>query len=116
MLTHTYGLDRDVLDGVDDFSAVLLWDEHIHYQNSRALDTLLAYNIQDVISLEKRMVIPYNLKLASTPFGKSPQTPGAEMRQNPFEPDVRTIEQIKSKIVGGGVYEHHHRFLHFSGR
>lgn len=110
------GFNRGVLDGVDGFFAVLLWDEYINNRNTRALDTLLAYNIQDVISLENLMVIAYNLKLAGTPFKKSHQIFEAEIPQNPFEPDVQTIEQIKSKIMGGGMYEHNRGFFHFPGR
>ena len=45
------GLDRHELDGVDGYTAVLLWQEYTRTRNTRALDTLLAYNIQDVLNL-----------------------------------------------------------------
>lgn len=46
------GLDRGELDGVDGFMAVLLWRDYLASGNPRSLETLLAYNIQDVVNLE----------------------------------------------------------------
>ena len=47
------GMDRGDLRDVDGFCAVLLWDEYQRTGDQKALDTLLAYNIQDTINLEK---------------------------------------------------------------
>nr|NJM04815.1 ribonuclease H-like domain-containing protein [Desulfobacula sp.] len=46
------GLDRRDLDGVDGYFAVLLWRDYQRNQNEKALETLLAYNIEDVVNLE----------------------------------------------------------------
>lgn len=46
------GLDREELDGVDGMAAVWLWREYERSGNRRALETLLAYNVADVLSLE----------------------------------------------------------------
>lgn len=46
------GLDRGDLDGVDGFMAVMLWREYRNTGNEKALETLLAYNAEDVLSLE----------------------------------------------------------------
>lgn len=46
------GIDRDELDGVDGLAAVRLWEMYCRTGNRRALDTLLAYNVADVLSLE----------------------------------------------------------------
>ena len=61
------GISRGGLDGVDGFFAVLLWKEYNRTGNRRALETLLAYNIEDVVNLEKLACIAYNLKLRQTP-------------------------------------------------
>ena len=46
------GICRHELDGVDGFFAVLLWDDYRRNRNPKALETLLAYNILDVVNLE----------------------------------------------------------------
>jgi len=40
------GLDRRGLDGIDGYSAVLLWNDYQRSRNPKSLETLLAYNIQ----------------------------------------------------------------------
>jgi len=62
------GLDRGDLRDVDGFLAVLLWDEFARTENRQTLETLLAYNVQDAVTLENLMVTAYNLKLRETPF------------------------------------------------
>ncbi|MFH2219262.1 MAG: ribonuclease H-like domain-containing protein [Pseudomonadota bacterium] len=62
-------------------------------RNEKALETLLAYNIQDVLTLEKLMVIAYNIKIKDTPFYGSPLAlpilPGI-----PFNVDMETVRRI----------------------
>ena len=50
------GMDRGDLSDIDGFFAVLLWDEYQRTGDQKALDTLLAYNVQDTINLENLMV------------------------------------------------------------
>ncbi len=69
------GLDRGDLASVDGFFAVLLWHDFQRHRNPQALETLLAYNIRDVVNLEPLLVKAYNLKAAQTPFG-----PGVALR------------------------------------
>ncbi len=88
------GIERGDLDGVDGYFAVLLWKEFRERRNRKALETLLAYNIQDVINLEPLMVIAYNLKLAGTPFLKSHRLPMPDSPETPFKADVKTIRRI----------------------
>ena len=42
---------RRILKGVDGRMAVLLWWDYINNDNQQALDTLLAYNKEDVVNL-----------------------------------------------------------------
>jgi len=53
---------------VDGFFALLLWDEYQKNGDQKTFDTLLAYNVQDTITLENPMRAAYNLKLRQTPF------------------------------------------------
>jgi uncharacterized protein len=95
------GIDRAELDGIDGFFAVLLWQDYIRNGNERALETLLAYNIQDVVNLEILMVTAYNLKLKETPFSLSHQLQEPCFPQIPFQPDLQTIEKIRRAIHWG---------------
>lgn len=92
------GLDRGLLSGVDGYFAVLLWNDYVRNGNDRALETLLAYNMEDTVNLEKLTVIAYNMKIKDTPFhGQNfldfPLSPVL-----PFQPDLLTIERIKRDL------------------
>jgi uncharacterized protein len=98
------GLDRGDLEGVDGFFAVLLWNEYRNNGNDRALDTLLAYNIQDTVTLEQLLTIAYNMKIEDTPFGVSHRiAPGPQLPENPFTPDLDTIEMLRQRMYGMGA-------------
>ncbi len=93
------GIDRQELNGVDGFWAVLLWRDFIERKNKRALKTLLAYNIADAVNLEPLMIHAYNLNIAHTPFSLSnliplPQSPPSP----PFCPDMEVIKKIRQQL------------------
>jgi hypothetical protein len=88
-------MDRGDLKDVDGFFAVLLWDEYQRTGDQKALDTLLAYNIQDTINLENLLVTAYNLKLQQTPFYESHLISETPPPVNPFGVDLETIDRIK---------------------
>jgi hypothetical protein len=94
------GLDRGDLDGVDGYFAVLLWHEYQKNNNEKALETLLAYNIEDVVNLETLMVMAYNMKLKDTPFNGTHALPLPRMPEIPFKPDLDTIDRIKTQMIG----------------
>jgi uncharacterized protein len=94
------GIDRGDLEGVDGYFAVLLWNEYQRNKNHKALETLLAYNIQDVVNLETLMVLSYNLKLKETPFNESHQLALPSSPKIPFQADLQTIDRIKRAIGG----------------
>ena len=94
------GLDRGDLDGVDGYFAVLLWHEYQKNNNEKALETLLAYNIEDVVNLETLMVTAYNMKLKETPFKGTHTLPLPQIPEIPFKPDLDTIERIKTMMAG----------------
>lgn len=72
------GLGRPGLENVGGYMAVLLWTEYKRSGDERVLDTLLTYNVEDMLSLERQAVIAYNRKLADTPFADRCGLPDAE--------------------------------------
>ncbi len=91
---HKMGLNRGELEGVDGFMAVLLWGEYQNNGNAHALDTLLRYNVQDVLSLEVLLVRAYNLLLAATPFARSGSLDLPKQPENPFPADALTLRRL----------------------
>jgi uncharacterized protein YprB with RNaseH-like and TPR domain len=96
---HQLGLDRGELEGVDGYFAVLLWREYNGGLDG-ALDTLLAYNMEDTINLEKLMFIAYEKKLSELAISNDavvsrPKPP--KPVKIPFKADKRAIRIIKEK-------------------
>ncbi|MFO7752734.1 MAG: ribonuclease H-like domain-containing protein [Desulfobacteraceae bacterium] len=92
------GLDRGDLDGVDGYFAVLLWLDYQQNKNEKALETLLAYNIEDVVNLETLMVMAYNMKIKDTPFNRTHEFSLPEIPAIPFQPDLATIDKLENRI------------------
>jgi uncharacterized protein YprB with RNaseH-like and TPR domain len=92
------GFNRGDLTNIDGFFAVLLWYDYLNNRNEKALETLLAYNIQDVLTLEILMVISYNLKIKETPFYRN-SLPEPVSPKIPFRVDMGTVERIRSEQV-----------------
>ena len=90
------GMDRGDLRDIDGFFAVLLWDEYQRTGDHKALDTLLAYNIQDTVMLENLMVTGYNMKLKDTPFYDTHLIEEPTLSVNPFRTDLATVDRIKN--------------------
>ncbi len=95
------GIDRGDLEDVDGYFAVLFWYDYIQNKNQKALETLLAYNIQDTINLETLMVLAYNMKLKDTPFLQTHQLPLPTQPDIPLKGDRRTIDRIRERFFGG---------------
>lgn len=95
-----FGLDRDELDGVDGYFAVLLWQEFLNTGNEAALETLLAYNAADVIGLELLLHHALAAKFADTPFGPRYPVIMPELARNPHTPDVDLVRYMKRLHYG----------------
>jgi uncharacterized protein YprB with RNaseH-like and TPR domain len=91
------GISRGDLDGVDGYFAVLLWNDYYYHGNIKALETLLAYNIADVVNLEKLMILAYNLNVEQIRSFKVKSLPDPFSPLIPFQPDLMTIEKIKRR-------------------
>jgi uncharacterized protein YprB with RNaseH-like and TPR domain len=94
------GLDRGDLAGVDGFDAVLLWAEWRRTGRTAALETLLAYNTDDVLNLETLMVLAYNRKLAQTPFAGALDLPLPAGVKNPFRADPGLVRRLRAGAPG----------------
>ena len=93
------GVGRGDLDGVDGYFAILLWLDYQQNQNEKALETLLAYNIEDVVNLETLIVKSYNMKIKDTPFSQTHLLPIPQPPKIPLTPDPETIDRIKREMV-----------------
>ena len=74
---------------------MLLWNEYQRTGDQKALETLLAYNVQDTITLEHLMVTVYKLKLRDTPFYETHLIEESAPPANPFRADMGTVDRIK---------------------
>lgn len=91
------GIDRGGLEGVDGYFAVLLWKEYENYNDQKALETLLAYNIEDTVNLEQLMIEAYNRNVTDTPFSKELKLPWPQSPRSPFQADRATVERVKRR-------------------
>ena len=90
------GTDRGDLRDIDGFFAVLLWDEYQKTGDQKVLDTLLAYNVQDTVTLENLMVTAYNMKLRETPFYDNLLIEDSITPANPYRVDIGIVDRIKN--------------------
>ena len=91
------GLNRGSLDGVNGYFAVVLWR---YYQNSgdeKALETLLAYNIEDTVNLERLAVEAYNRNILQTPFADELLLECPPPPPNPCIADTNLVERFKAE-------------------
>lgn len=92
------GMSRGDLEDVDGYVAVLLWADYTRRRNARALETLLAYNTEDVINLEVLMVTAYNRYVAQTPFGDALQLALPSSPDVPFQADPATLRRVRRRV------------------
>jgi uncharacterized protein YprB with RNaseH-like and TPR domain len=91
------GIERPGMEEMDGFVAVLLWREFRRRKNREALESLLAYNVQDAVNLETLMVRAHNRKVAAlehAPFAADYQLPLPALPANPFRVDGETVRRV----------------------
>lgn len=91
------------LADVDGFFAVLLWNDYKKSGNKRSLETLLSYNIEDVLNLEYLMIEAYNRKLIEIPF-ELESINIAETPDNPFRIDTTTVKRLQNQYYAYEEY------------
>ena len=91
------GLEREgALKQVDGYVAVLLWKEY-RRGNKAALDTLIRYNLEDVVNLQYLADIVYNMGTARLPIKVEPlPKPKKYLLDNPFDPEL--VEYLNDRI------------------
>lgn len=95
------GISRGALDGMDGYFAVLLWNEYRHTGDRRALHTLLAYNIEDAVNLERLAVEAYNRNVATTPFAAELSLDWPVPPPLPYGPDLEVIDRLHRRYRSG---------------
>ena len=93
------GYDRPDMADIDGYFAVVLWREYQRTGDRRVLDTLLAYNVQDVLNLEPLMVFAFNRRLANTPFAEELRLPEPVTRANPFPVARDVVDRLQGRTV-----------------
>ncbi len=90
------GLQRPGMEEVDGYVAVLLWDHFRGRRDPRALESLLAYNIQDAVNLETLMVLAHNRHLAAldAPFAAEYHLAVPAAPVNPFKVDAALVHRL----------------------
>jgi uncharacterized protein len=94
---RTLGISRKGMKEIDGVFAVLLWEEYARSKDKHALETLLAYNITDVLNLELLMVIAYNKLIHETPFAGQLTIGTPCQPDNPFEVHRPTVRRLLNK-------------------
>ena len=88
------GIQRPGMEEVDGYVAVLLWNEFQRRQDPKALETLLAYNIQDTLSLHTLMVHAHNSHVTATPFSASHCLPAPSLPDSPYQADHDALDRV----------------------
>ncbi len=101
-----FGLSRGNLDGVDGYFAVLLWHQYVKENDEGALETLLAYNIEDTVNLERLAIEAYNRNVLTTPFADQLVLPFPTPPPNPFIANYDCIERIKRDLSARSFGSH----------
>jgi len=91
-------MDRGDLGDVDGIFAVVLWKGYLRNRDEQALETLLAYNLQDTLNLESLMITAYNMKLDQTPFNGQFNIRTSKPPQNPIPVHRHTIERYRREV------------------
>ena len=92
------GVNRDDLEDIDGLFAVVLWKAYLRNGDAHALETLLAYNLQDAINLEALMVTAFNMSIEKTGFHSSAMLPIPDPPDNPFQAHRSTISRYQKEV------------------
>jgi hypothetical protein len=100
---RSLGMGRGELDGVDGFTAVRLWERYRRRGDERALETLLAYNVQDTVNLERLLVEAYNRNVAATPLAGL-RLSDAATPVNPFRAHTEVLAELSDGALPTSRY------------
>jgi hypothetical protein len=97
-IERKFGLVRDDTKGLDGYAAVLLWKSYIRSKDSRYLDTLLAYNNDDVINLEYLLYQSYNKLVVKEGLGVPHLRLEQKHIRNPYLAHKEIVNEIIRKM------------------
>jgi uncharacterized protein YprB with RNaseH-like and TPR domain len=99
------GMDRPgALGELDGYCAVLLWKKHLQGRKG-ALDTLLRYNLEDVVNLERLAEFAYNLMAATIPIPVERLAPNQRLAP-PYQCDESLIEEVVAEATRNPYSQH----------
>ena len=93
-IERRFGISRGALGDLDGYTAVLLWKKFKHTRKKEYLDTLLAYNNEDVINLEFLLYKAYNLLIEREETFTTPVVFPNKKITNPFVPNKKVIKEM----------------------
>ena len=93
------GMARNDLEDIDGLFAVVLWKAYLRNHDEQALETLLAYNLQDAINLEALMITAFNMSIEKTGFHDGPMQPTTDPPANPFHVHRSTVSRYRDEVA-----------------
>ena len=75
-----------------------MWNDYYYNGNRLALETLLAYNIEDTVNLEKLMEVSFKKKIDRIGIKNFETVNNNQPPKIPFQPHLQTVLKIKSKL------------------
>ncbi|MBD3229176.1 MAG: exonuclease, partial [Candidatus Lokiarchaeota archaeon] len=88
------GIPRGDCSGLNGYAAIVLWNYYNNTNDRRYLETLLAYNNQDVLNLEPLLYKSYNGLLEKNEYAFNKISFMKKTINQPFEPHLEIIEEI----------------------
>ncbi len=89
-----FGISRGVLEDMDGYTAVLLWEKFKKTKKKEYLETLLAYNNEDVINLEFLLYKAFNLLIEREQTITTPLKFPNKKVANPFQANKRVVKEM----------------------
>jgi len=93
-IERRFGISRGGLEDLDGYTAVLLWNKFKKSKKREYLETLLAYNNEDVINLEFLLYQSYNLLIEKEFLFTSPLELPKKKIKNPFQATQRVVNDV----------------------
>ena len=87
------------LDGIDGKTAIYLWKEYQLTNDIRYLDTLLAYNIEDAVNLERILSWFYDRLRAKESLPVKSSNLNSNTVISPKQPNLKVLELIEEKYI-----------------
>ncbi len=90
-----FNISRGNLTGVDGAAAVILWKKYVKTKNRAYLDTLLAYNNEDVLNLPILLIEAYN-RIAERKYLISSSLDIPQITTpNPYQPSHEVLDELQ---------------------